>query len=960
MKSTDLALWLIAAASASCPAPALAAASTGPMAAHAPDADQTPKSTIAPMKVAQLSEVTVTGSRVITDSANSPTPITMVSAQMLQTVQPGTLADNLNDLPQFSGSRDQAGNPNPAGGNGAADELNLRNLGANRNLILLDGHRVPPTLTDGTVDIDMIPQMLVRRIDVVTGGASAVYGSDAISGVINFITDSHFDGLKVQAQRGISQYGDDPTTEAGVAAGTSFFGRKVHIEASYDYRDDAGILYRTDRPWDNQWAVEGAGTAADPYHLLSGVRLPHTAFGGLITSGALAGQTFLSNGGLGKFVHGAPSGSACCEIGGDGAYYDASMLAPLRMHQMFARLDFDLPAEIHAYLMGTGNIKRNIQYINAPSLINVTFSAHNAFLAPPYQAALAAANQTTFNMSELMSGNAPRQAPESDARQFLFVQGLGGDLGKYTWDLSLEEGLTRQQTLVHGNVNEAHLSAALDAVTDPATGQAVCNVSLTNPGLYPGCAPLDVFGPTAASAAAVNYAVGTTSYTDHTAMDDLEGDIKGAPFDTWAGPVDAALSFEWRRLTYDATSTATPDMVFNCTGLRYNCKAGEKLWQTTFAPRSEVSETVWEPALEFDAPLLKRLPFARGLDLNGAARYTSYSVSGKYWTWKIGLVWRVSEQLMFRATTSRDIRAPTLADLYAPTAVGTANNTDYLTGLSPQVPLITGGNPDLTAEIGRTSTAGLVLQPHWASGLSVSLDGFYIDITNAISSILGYNPLVQSACYTSGGSSQYCQLQTRPLGFTNTAAANVVTRWRNEEINISEIKTYGADLELNYSHELLEHPFAVRGFMTYQPHLEFNTPGLSTLDHAGVAFSTNSLYPAPVWAITGIVHLGLTRRLALDLMERWRSAYTMKDQPTQVWINPTVASFATTAFNLLYGMPAASGDLQVFLNVQNLFNVTPPPAAFYGSQTIPGQFGGWAIGDGPVGRYFTLGFRFRH
>ena len=195
---------------------------------------QTPSGGVQAGATEELQEVTITGSRVIRNGDDSPTPVTVLATEDMQAIQPATISDNLNNLPVFSGSRNQYGNPNPAGGNGAANQLNLRNLGANRNLILYDGHRVPPTLTNGTVDADMIPQALIQRVDMVTGGVSAVYGSDAISGVINFITDRNYNGIKAHAQYGASEYKDDDTTNFGVAFGTRL-GAQGHLEGSYEY-----------------------------------------------------------------------------------------------------------------------------------------------------------------------------------------------------------------------------------------------------------------------------------------------------------------------------------------------------------------------------------------------------------------------------------------------------------------------------------------------------------------------------------------------------------------------------------------------------------------------------------------------------------------------------------------------------------------------------------------------------
>src|SRR5579871_2725904 len=144
-------------------------------------------------------DIVVTGSRVIKNGNDSPSPTTIVSQQELLTVQPGQLNDALQLLPVFAGSRGSGSNPSSTGsstgGNGAANVISLRGLGGQRTLPLLDGERIPPTMFNGNVDVDIIPQMLVQRVDVVTGGVSAVYGSDAVSGVVNYIMDKHFTGV---------------------------------------------------------------------------------------------------------------------------------------------------------------------------------------------------------------------------------------------------------------------------------------------------------------------------------------------------------------------------------------------------------------------------------------------------------------------------------------------------------------------------------------------------------------------------------------------------------------------------------------------------------------------------------------------------------------------------------------------------------------------------------------------
>ncbi len=925
----------------------------------------------------ELEEVVVTGSRVIKNGDNSPTPVTVMAVEDMQTLQPSTISDNLNNLPVFSGSRNQTGNPNPQGGNGAANQLNLRNLGAQRNLILFDGHRVPPTLTDGTVDVDMIPQMLIQKVDMVTGGVSAVYGSDAISGVVNFVVDRNFNGIKANVQYGLSEYKDGESYNAGVAFGTDI-GSRGHFIGSYEYRNDKGVLYRSSRPWNNQWAATGLGSAAFPYYLVDNVRLGNTAFGGLIVNnvvggvqqpGVLTNQFFSSNGVLSPFNIGGATGSAAVRIGGDGAYYDDSLKAPLESHQIFGRFDFDLTDNLHAYAMASANLKKNKQYLSALQLQSIQFSSSNAFLSPTYRTQLTNAGQTTFRMSEFMERNAPRRAPETHADQYFFNVGLEGKLSNYDWDVSYVRGMTRQETIQTNNVRNDRLYAALDATqvtttnvgsTGLAIGSIVCNVALTNPGLYPGCAPLNIFGPTSASAEAIDYIHFDTSNVARQNTDDIAASISGETFSTWAGPITSALSAEWRRLTYGTKSEALSADLLNCTGLRFNCLATTTLWQNGATPRDQVSQEVKEAAYEFDAPLLRDVPAVESLNLNGAVRYTSYSTSGSYTTWKVGLDWHINSDFRIRGTASRDIRAPTLDELFSPATVGRQTSTDLLTGQTPTVPIFNSGNPNLTAEIGKTKTAGIVWRPGFAPGFSLALDAYHIEIDNALSSVMGTVTTAQNACYDSGGTSVYC-LQTRPGGFSRTPAnqlpSNAVTSWRTMNLNIAKAETYGLDLEMNYAGTLMDRRFSVRGFVNWQPHLIFDTPGLPVLDHGGVAYSTGARYPAPQVKVSIMANYQVTDRFSVAVMERWRSALTMKNAPDHVWVNPRVASVAYTSMNLSYDLFEQRGRAQVFLNVQNLFDKDPPPAAFYSAQTQPGQFGGFAVGDDPMGRYYTAGVR---
>ena len=349
---------------------------------------QAAKTTTAAAEVT-VEDVVVTGSRVIQNGNNSPNPVTVVTTEQALSLHPTIIADALNDLPVFSGSMTQTSNPGNSSRNSAQNQLNLRAVGATRNLVLYDGHRVAPVDTQGAVDVDMIPQLLIQRVDVVTGGASAVYGSDAISGVVNFITDKNFNGLKANAQTGISEYGDGQIFDTGIAFGTKLLEGRGHFEGSYQYHKDEGIFDKLNRPWGKLvWTEQGAGTAANPYHLVTNTRLSNTSFLGTIQGGALvnaAGGTlvFRQNGILDRFIHGTATGTNNVESGGDGAYYyTASLKSSLESHQLFGRFDYDVTDDIHAYLevAGTQNHNVNNHQLNEtlPRVLNMGYN--NPFL----------------------------------------------------------------------------------------------------------------------------------------------------------------------------------------------------------------------------------------------------------------------------------------------------------------------------------------------------------------------------------------------------------------------------------------------------------------------------------------------------------------------------------------------------------------------------------------------------
>jgi iron complex outermembrane recepter protein len=902
-------------------------------------------------------DIVVTGSRVITNGNNSPTPVTVISASTLALTTPSNVPDGLRKLPVFAGSRGTATLGNSSSNN-VGNFLNLRNFGISRTLILLDGHRVPATNADGTVDTNSLPQALLQRVDVVTGGASAVYGSDAVTGVVNFVLNNKFNGLKMNAQSGISEYGDAFSWRAGVAGGMDLFGGRGHAEFSYEHFKQKGIGNKFDRPnGAGLYAVEGSGTAANPFHLVSDAHVSQSSFGGVIRSGPLADTNFYADGLYRPYVHGAPSGSAGIELGGDGTYvYGSSIMATLRTDQAFGRFDFDVADDVHWYAQGNYSSTYNLTNSGAANFFNYTMSSDNPFLPAALRAQLAPGS--TYSFSHTYSGF-PIYQTQADAKSFALTTGLTGKFGDVAdWDVFYTHGETSQHVRALNNVNNGRMIAALDAVDEGtfangvANGNIVCRVSLTNPGVYPGCVPLNPFGPTAFSPAARDYVLRDTSLHSVNKIDDVGGSVSGSPFSTWAGPVKVALSGEYRKLTLKTTTSADPRIRPDCTGLRYNCTPASLMYIFATVAPMKASQDVSEGAIEANVPLLRDVPFFQSLDVNGAFRYTHYSSSGGARTWKIGADWHVNDQISFRATRSQDIRAPNLYELFAPQSFSITGFTDLHTNIAQQVTTTSAGNPDLKPEVAQTLTGGVVLRPSFIPRFSLSIDYYQIKIANAITSVGGTNALAQ--CEQSNGTSPLCALFVRPNPFSDRSPANFPTLIRTQGLNVANTKTRGVDFEANYATPLSfgSGPLlsggrlSLRGLLSWQPVLETRQfEGAPVIRSAGVANT-------PEVRATALVDYS-TDQWSLSFQQRWRSSVDWNGTPGLVYDIPKVPSAGFLDMTVTVH-PEAS-KFEFFFSVQNLLNKTAP--VWTDATSSPNYAYPVINGDDYIGRYFTSGIR---
>jgi outer membrane receptor protein involved in Fe transport len=579
-----------------------------------------------------ITEIRVTGSRIITSNLKSPTPVTAVSQAQLEKTTPSDIPDALNKLPQIIGGRTPRTQGNGSTNNGG-NVLALRGFGASRTLVLLNGHRVPQSNQDGTVDIDTLPQMLVDRVEIVTGGASAIYGSDAVAGVVNFILNKKFNGLLIKADAGISKYGDGKEGQVGVAWGTDLFGGRGHFETSARYRKQAEIPMNA-RPYGENgqtWLLTGNGSLTNPFVNSPYVRVINAAEYGTVVCGSACPYnnkyTFNSPGVISPLVHGTPTGTTNLETGGDGGWVQyGTFRSGVSMKEWFGRFSYDVTDKVNFYVQSSWAEAKNksdwINWVVSPSASRPnSLFADNPFLAAQTQQQLGAnivcgtpeatgwlCLPATPPVSP-QTGSSPPPPPTTPyfkdpssvwnrvggedvdkdnllyrtlttQRTFDVEAGLTGSLGNFDWDVYYSRGLSHLKVLNPNNTDNGKYLASLDAVIAPpgtkvngtdVSGTIVCWVS-TQPqyaSLYPGCVPTNITDPNGPSLASFNYLKNPTWWILTQKLNDVGGSIGGdTGFGLPAGNIKANLSGEMRWATYTMDSHFLPTEFVNCTGLR--------------------------------------------------------------------------------------------------------------------------------------------------------------------------------------------------------------------------------------------------------------------------------------------------------------------------------------------------------------------------------------------------------
>jgi iron complex outermembrane receptor protein len=976
------ACWMVGAAAHAQQAQTEPATDTTPE-ATAPEA--TPAAAAA--EPASTSVVRISGSRIAARGFSQPTPTTSLSAADLEKAAKPNLFNTLTELPALQGSTGRTTSTNStSSGIQGLSSLSLRGLGTIRTLTLLDGQRVVGANVTGVTDVSQFPQLLVKRVDVVTGGASASYGSDAVGGVVNFVTDKTFTGFKSNVQVGQTKYDDDRGATVQAAWGRAFLDNRLHVTASGEFTKENGIespgiggVGPNGRTWYQNPAysvrpLNQTGDGLPQYRVISNAQQYQYSKYGLITNGPLQGTAFGDGGVPYQFQYGSngrPTGTGAVTncvnpfcIGGDlsGSVGSGTNLAMNFKRQVaYTRVSYDLDADNQVYFTANyGQVaSRFSPNPGAAKNANLTVQCSNPFLPASILAACAQNNITSFQYgtaNAIFPENIDVQPTRTQRRFVIGAEGRFDLFGKsWAYDAYVTHGENKTNLDANNMTINRRYNAAIDAVRAP-NGQIVCR----NPvAAASGCVPLNIIGNNPVDPAAWAYIAPENGPRQRTTQSQDVGsfNVNGELFEGWAGPVSVATGAEYRREKYrvrgdaygNGVSAASPNNAMYPVDPLLDTTVGNNWYAGNFH-NGDGSYNVREAYVELNIPLFKSATWGEA-NLNLADRETKYSTAGSVGSWKMGATWQTPvDGLRLRGVTSKDVRAPNLSELYAAPVV--VNNVVQYQGNTISVQERTVGNTALRPEIARNNSFGIVLsQPTWAPGFSVSLDYFDIKVKGVIAALT----IQQEVDLCVAGNQEICAAMV-----LNSPGNNYVTL---QNFNLASLQTKGFDIETSYRTGLervnLPGRFTFRALGTRNLHFITDTGVVGTIpvDAAGSNMSNT-----PKWKVLA-QQTWEHDKLSLTLTERWVSDGTYRNDfiecqtgcPVSTLIHPTIYNNrmkGATYFDL-GGSYNVSKQLQLYFKIDNLADKDPEPApqtnASYGINP--------ALYD-VVGRTYRAGLRY--
>ena len=791
-----------------------------------------------------VERIEVTGSRILREGAIAPSPVTVISGDDLVNAGAINIGEVLNKLPALATTFSLA-NSGRFIGTAGVSLLDLRGMGTDRTLVLVDGKRhVASSPGTSSVDTNTIPSTWIDRVEIITGGASAVYGADAVTGVVNFILKKDITGLNVSAIKGFADNSSYQNEKYTFSYGQDFAEGRGNAAISVEFNSQ-NSLNALDNPW------TATSYAAFPYAVATGQARPadkvnDEAFPDRITL-PNAGYYLISNQGtawdpftgdiLGIFnpdssmrpVYTGPidDGQFCASPGCDFLnlrQYNEVQPKFDRVNYNF-KTNYDVTDELNAYFEakyskteGENIGQPFFRFYSGANLIR----RDNAFLDPDV-AALMDEMDLPFIGVNKMYNDIGRRLEENTRETTRFVAGLQGKISdEWSMDLSLVQGKSEIERINAANVILANYAAAIDAVFD-SNGNIVCRSAAAR---ADGCVPANIMGNGAVTQEAIDYITTTSVGTSEIEQTVFNATFSNsAIYELPAGMVGFAGGIEYR----DESSVTVEDP-FAKTGATFFNALGE----------TDGNYDVKEAFFELSVPLLADVFLVDTLVLDTAVRYADYSTIGNATSWKLGLDWTINPELRARFTVSEAIRAPNIDELFSGQSQSFAGVDDKckvseLALLAPEgrairqancaalgVPAdfdsnydaatletLVGGNPDLKPEESKSITAGIVYQPEWLEGFSFTADYWEIDIEDTISGI-GFQTIIDRCVDSPTGiNNQFCALITRD------PATSEITLIKGFALNIARSLNSGVDFEFGYDFDALGGRFNTSFIGTY-------------------------------------------------------------------------------------------------------------------------------------------------
>lgn len=932
--------------------------------------------------IKRLDAVTVTGSRIPRVDYLSASPVGTLTAEDIRATGAVTLGDVINALPQMSTTY-SLGNSTRFIGTAGLNLLDLRGLGVDRTLVLVNGRRhVASAAGSSAVDINTIPAALVERVEILTGGSSAIYGADAVSGVVNFILKKSFDGTVVNAQIGHAEEGNFNERSVNVVSGGTFAdGRGQFVfSAAFNNQDP---LYLRDRAFsrDSQRYLTDPNDPTQTRTILArnASVYSYTAGGVLDLDGRSATThdryVFDPDGSLRPqrfdgIVDTTRTGCSDCDNLDPNQY--GQMQPSNSTGAVNANFGFDLN-DNHRIFVESKWAQNKVKAFSTsgPSFGTYLIPRDNAYISDELGQFMDANGLTRLRISR-NNTDAGFRGEDTTRKTGRIVAGIQGVFGSdWSYEASANYGRTVETRTNLNNQILDRFDASIDAVFD-GNGNIVCRATrdgivgpqnpVTGQDLLAGCIPTSIFGEGAVSpAAAAWFNARTPSRTELTQQVFSANLAKGELFAMPAGPVGFASGVEFRK----ETSQQTTDPLQQADLTFLNAIQNQ---------RGQYS--VREAFAEISMPLLADLPFAQSVNLDLAGRVSDYTTVGTTVSWKTGLDWAFNDSLRLRSTYSNAVRAPNISELYDPQSVNFFSISDPCSaanigrGADPAVrqancsalgvPMgwtpndtstrrgLSGGNPDLAEETSKTFTVGAVFTPAALSGFGITVDYWDIQIEDAISSVSGQQLADRCVDAVGGIDNEFCGAISRDIAGT-TDDPYAITGLEVVPLNISKLRARGIDFGIDYA---VENVFGGR--------LTTKLEGTYLKQYLSYPFQSfpdevvdeRNVLGTPRWK--GILTIGYARG-AWDLSLRTRyvdSQILVTNE--QYATNPDlqdpikVSRMTFTDARVGYG---ATERLNLYLGVRNVFD-REPPYNLYGTGVGSAQYDN-------VGRFFYTGMNYR-